>query len=177
MTAEFVVMWSLDYLMLSGSSWGMSLDTISSSSSVSAANYFSLWSKVRFFCVNFFLHALLKFDLSSLEVVVAELSVNPRFCIPFVFDKFFTSFWSDFLFYAILILIFPSFVFFLEAVEEDALAFAIAANASVRAPGLRNLSYSADPPPETVFLSPPPSPTPSPSSLPLMHLVQVLSSS
>ena len=49
--------------------------------------------------------------------------------------------------------------FFLEAVDKDALAFAIAPNASVCTPGLRNLSHFVDPPPETVFLSPPPLPS------------------
>ena len=55
------------------------------------------------FCVNFFLHALLEFDLASLEVVVAETSVNPRFFCLAVFDTFFTIFWPAFSFHAILL--------------------------------------------------------------------------
>ena len=79
MTVEFVIMWSLDLSMLSDWSLGMRSDTISSSSSTSAANSFNFWSKVGFFCVTFFLCALLEFDLASLDVVLAEPSVKPNF--------------------------------------------------------------------------------------------------
>ena len=49
MTVEFVIIWYLDLLLLYESAWGMRSDTISSSSSASAANYFNFWSKVGFF--------------------------------------------------------------------------------------------------------------------------------
>ena len=123
-----------------------------------------------------FLHALLGFNLASLEVVVYEPSVNPRFFLPNVFDEFFTRFWGAFPFRAILFLLFFSFGSFPEAVDEGASAFAIAPNASVRALGLRNLSHSVDPSPEPVFLSPPPSPSPFPLQLLSLALVTLSSS-
>ena len=91
-TVEFVIMWSLDLSLLSEFSWIMRLDNISSLSSASAANLFNFWSKVEFFCDKFFLHALLKFNLDSLDVVVAEPSVHPAF----FFLLFLTSFWRAF---------------------------------------------------------------------------------
>ena len=60
----------------------------------------------------FFLPALLEFDLASLEVVVAEPSVNPRFFLPDIFDEFFTRLFVVFPFRAILFLLFPNFGFF-----------------------------------------------------------------
>ena len=57
----------------------------------------------------FFLRALLEFDLASLEVVVAEPSVNPRFFLPTVSDYFFKSFSAPFPLHAILFLISPNF--------------------------------------------------------------------
>ena len=57
---------------------------------------------------------------------------------------------------------FPQLRFFLEAIDEDALAFSIAPNASVCALGLRNLSHSEDLPTVPVFLSHLPFLSPSP---------------
>ena len=88
------------------------------------------------------------------------LSKPPFF--PAVFDEFFTSFWSAFPFRAILLVLFPSFGFFLKAVDKDALAFSIASKDFVRAPGISNISHSADYPLVPVLLSPPPSPSPLP---------------
>ena len=58
----------------------------------------------------------------------------------------------------------------LEAVNEDALAFAIAPNTSVCDPGLRKHSHSTEPFLAPVFLSPPPLSSPSQ----LMSLATVL---
>ena len=63
-------------------------------------------------CVIFFFCVLLEFDLASLEVMVAETSVNPHFFLPAVFYEFFTSFFAAFPFCAILFLLFPNFGFF-----------------------------------------------------------------
>ena len=79
MAVDFLVMWYLDLLLLSESYWGMRFYTTSLSYSDSAANSFKFWSKVGFVYVSFFLHAFIEFELASLEVVVAELSVNLRF--------------------------------------------------------------------------------------------------
>ena len=79
MMVDFLIVWSLHSSLLYESSSGMSLDTISSSSSDSAANCFNFWSKVGIFYVMFSLHALLEFNLASLDVVVDEHSVNPTF--------------------------------------------------------------------------------------------------
>ena len=60
----------------------------------------------------FQLRGLLEFDLASLEVVVIEPSVNTRFFVLVVFDKFFTSFYAAFPYRAILFLLFPNFGFY-----------------------------------------------------------------
>ena len=169
MTVDFVIILSLESLLLSELAWKMRLDTISSSSSESAANSFNFRSKVEFFCVMSFLRALLEFNLASLEVVVAEPSVNPSF----FFLMFLTSSlraslhpFTSVLFY---FLPFPKFEFFLDFVDEDALAFTVALSISDSALDLRNRILSAEPPPELV-LSPPPAP-----SAPLPSLSQVFS--
>ena len=118
-------------------------------------------------CVNFFVHAPLKFDLASLKIVVYALSVNPHVFLSAVLGYLLTSFWTAFLFHDNLFLLFSGLDFFLKAINEDALAFAIAPNAFISALGLRNLSHSAYPPPESVLLPPPP--------LPLMSSTKVLS--
>ena len=111
----------------------------------------------------FFLDALLEFDLASLEVVAAEPSVNPRFF--FLLSLINSSWASRKLFPSVLFysLFFPASIFF-----EAVLDFTISPNASVRALGLNNLIHSTDPPPETLFLSNPP------SLLPLMFSAPVL---
>ena len=101
-----------------------------------------------------------------------NVSKHPLF-FPAVFEEFFKRLWSDFHFRTILLLLFPRFVFSLEAVNEDALEFSIVPNASIRAIRLRNLSHSAEPPPMPVFSSSPPLPSPSQ----LISLAPVLSSS
>ena len=107
----------------------------------------------------FSLRALLKFDLASLEVVVTEPTVKPRF----LFLVFLRSYSRASL------QTFPSVIFysyffptsdFPDFVDEDALAFDIAPNVSDSLLRLRNPIHSAEPPPEPVLLSPPPSSSP-----------------
>ena len=173
-TVYFVVMWSLESSLLYESSWGMMLDTISLSYSAPGANSFSFCSKVEFCCVNFFLLCA-SWIWPSLPwgCCCWTLSKLPMFC-PAVFNKFFTIFWEAFYFCAILVLFFPWFVFFLEAVDDDAFAFSITPNTSVCAHRLRNLSHSADALPATIFMSPLLSPCPYLLLSPLMSSSPVL---
>ena len=138
----------------------MRSNTLSSSSSTSAAIYFNFWSKVGLFCVNFFLHALLGFALTSLEVLVAEPSLTTIFSSCW-FWRVLHELLGRLSFLCYFTLTFFQVRFSLKAVNVDALAFAIAPNASVCALGLRNFTHSTEPHPEPVFLSPPLSLSPS----------------
>ena len=174
MTVLFVIMWSLDSLLLYGLSWVRRSYTISSSSSASAANNFNFWSKVGCF-VSFFLTCT-SWTWPSL----------PRGCGCWTLSKplLFSSccFWQvlhDLLcspsFLCYFVLTFSQLPVFLDFVEEDALAFAIGPNDSVSALGIRNPIHSMEHPPAPIFLSPLPStllqkllssaPVPSSSSL------------
>ena len=143
MAVDFLTMWYLDSSMLSESSCGMRLDTISSLSSASATNSFNFWSKVGCFCVTFFLRALLEFELASQDVVVAEPSVKSRVFLPAFFCEFFTSLWGSLSLPCYFIITFSQLRFFLGFVAKDDLAFAIAPDGSVIAIEPRNLRHSA----------------------------------
>ena len=88
-----------------------------------------------------FLRALPEFNLTSLEVVFAAPSVNPRPFLPAVFDEFFTRLFAAFSLRCYFIPNFSQLRFFLDFVNEDDLAFAISPNASIITLGLRNPSH------------------------------------
>ena len=117
------------------------------------------------FFVSIFLHAPLESELAPLEVVVYEPLVHPQIFLPAVFGNFLTSVWSAFIFCANLFFFFH-FGLFLKSVDEDALAFAIAPNASIHALGIRNFRHYEDPLLELVFLSPPSFPSSSLTTVP-----------
>ena len=102
---------------------------------------------------------------------------KPLLFLPDVFDDFFTNFWSAFPLLAILVLLFDVSNFFIEDVNEDVLAFAIAPDVSVLGFRLRNRSHSAGPLSALVSLSPSLSKMKSSTTVPLSSFSLSLSSS
>ena len=96
--------------MLAESSWGMRLDTISLSSSASAANSFNFWSKVGFF-VSIFLTCASRIRPSLPRCCGCWTLSKPPLFFHAVFDKFLTRFWAASPFRAILLLLLPSLGF------------------------------------------------------------------